>query len=56
MVEPFVALVKSGALEKFQAAPVEAPLELSGLASELQHAVSSVGVPVPRVVTWAPHQ
>ena len=56
VVEPFVALVKSGALEKFQAAPVEAPLELSGLATELQHAVSSVGAPVPRAVAWAPHQ
>lgn len=56
VVEPFIRLVKSGALEKFQAAPLEAPLELTGLATDLQHAASSVGAPVPSGVAWAPHQ
>jgi putative two-component system response regulator len=55
VVESFITLVKSGALEKFQAAPMETPLELTGLATDLQHAASSVGAPVPRGVAWAPH-
>ena len=56
VVQPFITLVKSGALEKFQGAPMEAPLELTGLATDLQQAASSVGAPAPSGVAWAPHQ
>ncbi|MEP7116215.1 MAG: HD domain-containing phosphohydrolase [Acidobacteriota bacterium] len=57
VVEPFIALVGSGALEKFRAAAVTAdePLELAGLATDLQHAASSVGAPVPHGISWSPH-
>ena len=58
IVEPFIALVKSGALEKFQgsAEAVAAPLELSGLAPDVHHAASSIGAPVPPAINWTPHQ
>ena len=55
VMESCIRLVKSGALETFQAAPLEAPLELTGLATDLQHAASSVGAPVRRGVAWVPH-
>lgn len=55
VVEPFIALVKSGALERFRGAAVDAPLEFVGLATDLHHAASSVGAPVPPMSAWAPH-
>ena len=57
LVEAFITLVKSGALEKFRGAAEEAaaPLELSDLATDLQHAASSLGGPAVHATTWAPH-
>ncbi len=55
VVEPFIALVTSGALERFRGAAVDAPLELAGLATDVHHATSGVGGPVPSLIAWAPH-
>lgn len=56
IVEPFIALVQSGALETFSGATSDAPAELSDLAVDLQHAASSVAGPTGHAVAWAPHQ
>ncbi len=44
IVEPFVTLVRSGALEKYRGTSIEAPIELAGLAAELRPIVSQAVV------------
>lgn len=55
IVEAFITLVQSGALEKFSGGALDAPVALSELASDLQHAASSIGGPAVQAIAWAPH-